>query len=448
MADKATVLQGTVDLMVLKTLDAMGSMHGYGVAQRIQQISEDLLYLNQGTLYPALLRLEQRGLIESEYGTSENNRKPGTTPSPKRGASSCRRRSARLNLGAESSPCCDRASSTQVSQLFEKGLERIRSIPNVESAAVVLNLPIDRGMNIAAYVPGSKEPDQAKLTDWRYATPDYFSTLRIPVLAGRVFTRGDGADAGRVAVINRRFVEMYIGAANPIGMSVKLRASGEPCTIIGIVGDTEQVTLAERGPAILYVPMSQAPDDLIRSPHSWFAVQWVIRTRDSGQGVIAAVQREVRGIAPLTPISGFRTIDEVRSEAVKQWRFMMVLVSVFAGLALLLAGAGIYGVISYQVESRRHEMGILLALGATASGLVRSVLWRGVASAAVGVVLGAVLSGWLSKGISSMLFGVKATDVTTIAAAGAFLIGVAAVSSLVPALRITHLDPARALRVE
>lgn len=130
--------------------------------------------------------------------------------------------------------------AAKVAQLFEKGLERVRSIPNVEPAAVVLNLPIDRGMNIAAYVPDSKEPDKAKLTDWRYATPESFSTLRIPVLAGRVFTRGDGADAGRVAVINRLFAEMYLGATNPIGMSVKLRASGEPCTVIGIVGDTSR----------------------------------------------------------------------------------------------------------------------------------------------------------------------------------------------------------------
>ena len=127
---------------------------------------------------------------------------------------------------------------------------------------------------------------------------------------------------------------------------------------------------------------------------------------------------------------------------------MMVLVSVFAGLALVLAAAGIYGMISYQVESRRHEMGILLALGATASKLVRSVVWRGVASAGLGVVLGATLSVWLARGIAAMLFGGKTSDGLTFATAGAFLIGVAALASLVPALRVTRLNPARALRVE
>ena len=336
----------------------------------------------------------------------------------------------------------------KVSQLFNKGLERIRAISSVESAAVVLNLPIERGMNIVAYVPASKDPAKPNLTDWRYATPDYFATLRIPVLAGRVFTEADGPNAAPVAVINRRFAEMYFGAVNPVGLPVKLSPSSAPWTVVGIVGDTKQGTLTQRGPAILFVPAAQAQDEFMRAAHSWFAAQWVIRTRDSGQGIIAAVQRELRGIDPLTPISEFRTLDDVRSAAVRPWRFMMVLVSVFAGLALLLAAAGIYGVISYQVESRRHEMGILLALGATAGNLIRSVLWRGVSAAVFGVVLGAMLSVWMANIITTLLFGVKATDAVTFVAAAAFLIAIAALASLFPAMRVTRLNPAHALRVE
>jgi predicted permease len=338
--------------------------------------------------------------------------------------------------------------SEKAAQFFEKGLERIRGIPNVESAAVITNLPMERGMNIVAYVPDSNEPDKPRLTDWRYVTTDYFRTLRIPVVAGRAFTEADGNAAAAVAIINRRFADMYFSGMNPVGRALKLDPGRTQRTVVGIVGDTKQETLTQPGPAMLFVPVAQAPDELVRSAHSWFPVQWVIRTRDSGHGIIAAVQRELGGIDALTPISGFRTLDEVRGAAVRPWRFMMVLVSVFAGLALLLAAAGIYGVISYQVESRTHEMGVLLALGATAGDLIRSVVARGLGAAAIGVAIGVVASIWSAKLVSSQLFGVQPTDLATLASAGLFLLAIAVLASLIPALRVTRLNPARALRVE
>ena len=135
---------------------------------------------------------------------------------------------------------------------------------------MVLNLPLERGMNIVAYIPGSKNPEKPKLTDWRYITPDYFATLRIPVVGGRAFTASDGPDAARVAIVNRRFAEQYFGNADPVGHSLKLSPSGDPWTVVGVVGDTRQHSLTERGPAILYVPVAQAPDEFVAAAHSCF----------------------------------------------------------------------------------------------------------------------------------------------------------------------------------
>ena len=218
--------------------------------------------------------------------------------------------------------------------------------------------------------------------------------------------------------------------------------------LIDVVGDTRQQSLKERGPAILYVPVAQAPDEFVAAGHSWFLVQWVIRTRDSGRGVITEVQRKMRGNDPLTPISGFRTIDDVKNAAVRPWRFMMMLVSVFAGLALVLAAVGIYGVVSCQVELRRHEMGVFLALGATPGDIIRSVLVRGMGAACAGIVAGAAGSVWLKSIIVALLFGVRPIDPFTYLAAAAFMLPVAVIARLLPALRVTGLNPAAALRVE
>ncbi len=340
----------------------------------------------------------------------------------------------------------------KISALYRRGLERLRALPNVESAAVISDLPMERGLNLVVWVPGTKDADQPKLTDWRYCTPSFFQLIRIPLLSGRLFTDADGARAEGVAIINRRFARMYFGSENPVGRTMQImKHSPVPDrmrTIIGVVGDAKSEDFRAEARPTVFVPVDQAPDEHVRMAHGWFQPNWIVRARGGGAGIIPAIEREIRVLDPLQPFSGFRTLEEVRSRALRTDRAMMLLLAGFASVAMLLAAAGIYGVMSYTVAQRAHEIGIRLALGATTGRMIRGVVavgaWLGLAGVAAGTA-GALA---LTRFMRSLVFGVEPADPATFAAAAACLVGIAALASLLPAWRIARMDPARALRAE
>jgi len=334
--------------------------------------------------------------------------------------------------------------------LFRRGLDRLRDNPAVEFAAVVNNLPMERGLNLVALIPGSESADDWKLIDWRFVSADYFRLLRIPLQAGRLFNEADSGNAERVAIVNQEFVRRYLGKENPVGrlLQVVSGKSDPHRTIVGVVGDVKSNNFRVPAQPTVFVPVDQATDEHFRIASGYFPVCWLIRGRDSRSNLTTFVESELKSLDPLQPVSGITPLEELRQTAVQSDRSMMILLSGFAILALVLSAAGIYGVMSYTVAQRAGEIGIRLALGASIPSMIGSVVRQGAVVAFLGVIAGVGAAIGLTRFLQAFMFGVKPADPLTFAVASLFLLGVAAVASLVPALRIARLDPVRALRAE
>ena len=266
--------------------------------------------------------------------------------------------------------------------------------------------------------------------------------FRVPILHGRSFTELDTAQSERICIISRRFAADYFKGLDPIGKAV------DKSVVVGVVADLQHSEMRQAAPPTLYEPVAQTSDSGLKMAHTWFSVNWVVRGRDATAQLSELLTREVKAVDPLQPFSSFVTLEEVRGEALKLDRFLALLMAGFALLALVLAAAGIYGVISYGVAQRSHEFGIRLALGATPRSVIRSILRHGLTLAAAGVCAGLAGAYGLSSLLAAYVFGVAPTDPATLVTAAVFLFTVAGLASLEPALRVSRLDPARALRVE
>lgn len=339
--------------------------------------------------------------------------------------------------------------TAQTAQLFHRGLERFRQHPGVEAAAMVSDLPLERGMNLVAWIPGTPDAGEPKLTDWRYVSQEYFRLLRIPLLAGRLFTEADGPKAAPVVLINQQFARRYFGRENPIGRVIHVMQHtpepDRPRVVVGVVGDVKSNEFKRAAQATVFVPFEQAPDGYLRLGGG---VHWLVRSRGAASGLAAFMQKEMKTIDPLLPFVSFRTLEEVREKAIRSDRSMMIWLASFAALAVILAAVGIYGVISYLVAQRTNEIGIRIALGASRPRIVRSIVMEGIGLAGAGIVLGVAGALVLTRFLQSFVFGVKTTDPLTFALAASFLLAIAGIACLAPALRIARLDPMRALRAE
>jgi hypothetical protein len=282
-----------------------------------------------------------------------------------------------------------------------------------------------------------------------YTTPAYFETMRIPLLAGRAFHDTDSLQSAQVAVISQLFAKRYF---NGNAMGHHVRIGGVVREIVGIVGDVQQHSNAERGPLsiepTLYFPVTQAKEGFFPVAHTWFSPKWVIRTAGSGAGLPERVRDAVASIDPHLPVAHFRTVDDLRGLQTGEQRYMAALFSIFAGLAVLLAAIGLYGLISQAIAQRRHELGIRLALGATVAQTVAGAIKPGILLALAGVAAGIGGSLAATRLLRHLLWGVSATDPATFVFTAALLLLVAAAASLAPALRILRLDPAETLRSE
>ena len=349
-------------------------------------------------------------------------------------------------LTARMSLLGERYSTTAAAdQYFERGLSRLREIPGVRSAAVVSGIPIETGLNLNFDRLDTPERE-AHLTDWRYASPEYFETMGIQVLEGRGLSPGDSAGAPRVAVVSERFARLHFKDRSPIGQQIQIFTEDGPIEIVGIARDLRESGLKGPVPALMYVPVAQAGDTALRVAHSYFQVSWAIRATGLTPELTQRVREELRAIDPRQPITAFRSIDEVRSRAMATERFQMVLLALFAALGLMLAAAGIYGLIGYSVSQRTREFGIRIALGATRGGIIRSVLQQGALLAAVGVAVGVLGAVAFARTLESFVYDVSTLDVRTFVAVAVLLLGVAVLASLVPALRAVRLNPVTALR--
>jgi predicted permease len=338
-----------------------------------------------------------------------------------------------------------------VNRLFTQSLERIRLIPGVESAAVALTLPYERPLNTGFKIVDGSDPNGHPI-EAIYSTPSYFETMRIPVRRGRAYRDSDTAETANVVVVSESFAGKYFHGADALGHHLDL-GEGAPAQIVGVVGDVQQHSgLNDLGPVSLeptiYLPASQFSGKDFQMVHTWFPPKWVIRAAGPAGNLEAQIQTAVASVDPQLPIARFQTIDELQELNIKSQRYDAALFSILAGLALLLAAIGLYGLISQSIAQRTHELGIRLALGATAPQAMANAIKPGILLALAGVVAGYGLSRVAVRFLEHLLFGVRSTDPLTFAATAGILLLVAVLASLVPALRILRLDPARTLRAE
>jgi predicted permease len=340
----------------------------------------------------------------------------------------------------------------RVNHLFDESLRRIRELSGVDSAAVGLTLPYQRPLNTGfRMLDGPQADGRDRGMDMIYVTPGYFETLRIPLLAGRVFTEADRATSAAVAIVNQALARRFLQEQDAVGRHMRL--DGEARLIVGVVGDTQQHSgLGDFGPMATtpaaYVPAAQTGDAFLQLVHTWFAPYWIVRTRGASDAMARQMQQAVAAVDAQLPFARFDRMVDVQSSAFKEQRYRATIFSLLAGLALLLAALGLYGLLAHAVTERARELGIRMALGATLGSAMWTVIRPGIRLALVGIVAGGVLARLAATLLRNLVWGVPTTDPATFAGVAAVLLIVALLASLLPALRLLRLDPAETLRAE
>ena len=333
----------------------------------------------------------------------------------------------------------------------DRVLERVRTLPGVVSAGVIDDIPLgqngsDQPIAVEGrpVVPMSEQPE----VDVRVISPGYASALHIPLLRGRDFDNTDVAGQPATTLISASLAKQFWPNDDPIGKHITLTFFGTVREVVGVVGDVKSDGLDQnRPPAMLYVPIGQlsAPID---GRWNSFAMTLVVRSSSNPTSLVSAVTNAVREVNPDVPVRDVLTMDELVTNSLSQQRFNLMLLGAFAVLALLLAAIGIYSVLSYSVKRRVQEIGIRLALGARISDVLRMIVFEGMRPTLLGVGIGAIAALALARVMSSLVYGVKATDPLTFLAVAMVLAMVALSATIIPAYRAAKVDPMVALRYE
>ena len=343
------------------------------------------------------------------------------------------------------------ATAAQEAPFIRQLLRRCKSLPGVEEAAVgdPAAIPLDQAQRELNSLEGkfflifegqSAQPDAPSLVERSRVTPEYFQLIGIPLLRGRLFNEFDTDAAPQVAVVNEAFARIYWPNENAIGKRFKSTKPNAPwITVVGVIANARTQSLAETDLPELYLDLYQAP-----AKHLAIFLRGHLNTA----AIPEDVRKEVQSVDPTIPVFGAQTLVQTLSESLSQRRFSMEMIASFAAMALLLAALGIYGVISYTVTQRTHEIGVRLALGAQRRNILAIVLGQGlrlVLTGAVAGLIGAVIIGQL---MASLLYGVRPTDPMTFAVVVLLLIVVAMIACYLPARRAMNVDPMVALRHE
>jgi predicted permease len=329
---------------------------------------------------------------------------------------------------------------------YSELVQRVQSVAGVKSAAVTTNLPLYRqGNSIGVTVEGQPPlpPGQKNIVVTRIISPGYFDTMSIPLLKGRQFTDQDTVTTPGVVVINETMARRYWPGEDAIGKRIGAGTVERPedwIQVIGVVKDVHQFELTADPRPQMYLPYRQmgffAPEDL------------VVKTEVDPASLAATVRKTVWEVDKDQPVSNIRTMEEILLDSIARQRFSMLLLAIFAGVALILAAVGIYGVMSYSVAQRTHEIGIRMALGAQTSAVLKLAVGYGLKLVVAGIIIGLIAAFALTRVMATLLFGVTATDPTTFTLISLLLICVAAIASYIPARRATKVDPIIALRYE
>lgn len=326
---------------------------------------------------------------------------------------------------------------------FKQATERMRTIPGVEAVGAINTAPFT-GLYAGTLVEvdGQKlPPDQELSTGVCVTDVNYFQTMQIPLKLGRFYTEQEASEMRHVVLVNETFVKKNLGGQNPLGrrLTIYMKDENVPSEIVGVVADHKHVGLD-----VEVEPMSYWPQPELVYP----GMTLMLRTKGDASAVAPAARGVIRALDPQQPIGEVSTMETLLSTSVARSRFSASLLTVFSFVALVMAAVGIYGVMSYSVLQRTHEIGVRMALGAQRFDVLKLVVKQGVILGAVGVVLGLAASFALTRLIATLLFEVTATDSTTFAAVSIGLFLVTLIACYVPARRATRVDPLKALRYE
>jgi putative ABC transport system permease protein len=328
---------------------------------------------------------------------------------------------------------------------FRQVLDRFSRLPGVESAAATSILPLGGdGIDVwrAHLEEGRPEPPEGEEHSgpWSLVTPGYFRTMGIPLIKGRDFSEQDNREGVPVTIINLAMAEKMFPGRDPLSKRIRSwRDENVLRTIVGVVGNVARYSIDDEVRPTVYIPYEQG---------NWTLQGLTIRTSSDPQTLASTIRAEVWGIDPNLPVTGIETMEERLAATMEGERFNMLLLGLFAIVALTLAAIGIYGLLSYSVTQRSHEIGIRMALGARRTDVLRGVIRQGVVLTLIGVGTGLVLALALTRVLSNLLFEVSAADPLTYFGVSGVLVVVAVAASLVPALRATEVDPIVTLRYE
>jgi putative ABC transport system permease protein len=327
---------------------------------------------------------------------------------------------------------------------FDRAIEQIRAVPGVVSVGATTKIPLTGGGSTQPFTvegrPAGAIAEQP-MAQTRYVSPDYFQAIGIPLRQGRVFTDQDRDKSVPVVIISEAMARRFWPGENPVGkrLTPSFHSEAGAREIVGVVGDVKTSGLDVDASAMMYLPYKQAPLPFL---------SFVVRTSSNPESLIQPVSRAIYSIDKDQALTDVQTMDQVLTKSVSDRRFNMMLLLTFAGVALLLAAVGVYGVMNYTVTLRRRELGIRMALGAARMDVLRLVLGQGLTLTLIGVGIGLISAYALTRLMATLLYGVTATDYLTFASVSAVLIAVGLVASYVPARRATKVNPTIALRTE
>jgi predicted permease len=353
----------------------------------------------------------------------------------------------RLSLGME------HRNATVLEDLNRRLVPSIQSLPAVGAAGAVSSLPLELGIDLPFIIEG--QYDEGTGQGWggaqyRAISPELFSAMGIPLLSGRHFKERDVGGAPGVVIINHAASQRFFPEENPIGQRIVIGPPafenvGAPREIVGVVGDVRELGIERDPPAVLYVPLPQLPPRWSRGLDS---LSLVVRTDGASAGLASAVRDKIRAFDPDLPMAQVVAMKKLVARSLGSQEFNVLLMSVFAGLAFLLAGVGVYGVLSYLVGQRVPEIGIRMALGAKSRDVMRMVMSELIPVLGIGLAVGVAGAFAFNRAIESVLFGVSSTDPSSFIVVGVVLAILAAAASYFPARKATKVEPLVALRYE
>ena len=343
-----------------------------------------------------------------------------------------------------------------VNQLVREVQRHVESLPGVTALASTCCLPLEGGFGLPLTIEGRPLTDGPFHggASWHPVSPRYFQVFKIPLVHGRMFTERDDGGAVPVVLINEGLAKQFwpnsdaVGQRITIGKGIGPEFAEAPREIVGIVGDVRGQGLNNNPDPIMYVPVAQVTDGVTALNNGIIPITWTIRTNVEPYSVSKEIQEALRTASGGLPVAHIRSMEQVRGESTSRTDFNMTLLVIFASLALLLAAIGIYGLMAYSVQQRTQEIGIRMALGASAQDVRKMVVRQGMALALAGVIIGVAAALGVTRLMASLLYGVTPRDPIAMTSVALLLVGVALAATYLPARRASQMDPVESLRYE